>query len=219
WHVVIESPALARTFEAYLDNDFQVAALHAANLSPALKQPSASPLPRPSVIGNFNFVKAVSIDEAVTITPLLTPDSGVYQAALLNLIKTAKHSLFIQLQYIHPSSDPANAKFTELIDALAAQISGKKDVKIILSEFQKLKGGLDALQAAGINLDNVRIQNNLHNKGFVFDHQKVVVSSMNWSGEGVLSNRDAGVIIDNATAAKYYERIFLDDWQNHAEQA
>jgi phosphatidylserine/phosphatidylglycerophosphate/cardiolipin synthase-like enzyme len=87
-----------------------------------------------------------------------------------------------------------------------------------LSEFQKLKGGLEALQAAGINLDKVKIQNNVHNKGFVFDHKKVVISSMNWSGEGVLSNRDAGVIIDNATAAAYYEKVFLDDWQNHAGQ-
>jgi len=65
------------------------------------------------------------------------------------------------------------------------------------------KGGLEALQAAGVNLSNVKIQNKVHNKGFVFDHKKVVVSSMNWSGEGVLDNRDAGVIIDNATAAEY----------------
>jgi phosphatidylserine/phosphatidylglycerophosphate/cardiolipin synthase-like enzyme len=81
-----------------------------------------------------------------------------------------------------------------------------------------IEPSLEALQAAGVNLDNVKIQNKVHNKGFVFDHKKVVVSSMNWSGEGVLDNRDAGVIIDNATAAKYYEEIFLDDWNNHAEQ-
>src|SRR6266446_5927821 len=218
WHVIIQSPDLAKTFEAYLDNDFQVAALHAANLSPTLKQ-SGAPLQHPSVIGNFNFAKPLSINEPVTITPLLTPDSGVYQGAMLDLINSVQVSLLIQLQYIHPSSDPANAAFTDLIDAVAAKINAGKDVKIILSEFQKLKGGLDALQAAGINLNNVKIQNNVHNKGFVFDHKKVVVSSMNWSGEGVLSNRDADVIIDNATAAAYYEKVFLDDWQNHAEQS
>jgi len=26
------------------------------------------------------------------------------------------------------------------------------------------------------------------------------------------------VIIDNATAAEYYEKVFLDDWANHAAQ-
>jgi len=218
WHVVISSPALAKTMEAYLDNDFQVATLHAANLSPTLKPPR-NPLKRPSVIGSFNFARPLPINEQVTITPLLTPDPGVYQGAMLELINSVQDSLYIQLQYIHPTSDVTLSKFTELIDAVAAKINAGKDVKIILSEFQKLKGGLDALQAAGINLDNVKIQNNVHNKGFIFDHKTVIVSSMNWSGEGVLSNRDAGVIIDNATAAAYFEKIFFDDWENHAEQS
>jgi hypothetical protein len=59
------------------------------------------------------------------------------------------------------------SKFTDLINAVAAKIDSDKDVRIILSEFQVLKGGLEALQAAGVNLDNVKIQNNVHNKGFV----------------------------------------------------
>lgn len=217
WHVVIQSGELAATLEAYLDNDFQVATLHAANLSPKSQQPS--PLARRATAGAFTFAKPQLINEAVTITPLLTPDPGVYQGAMVDLINSVTQSLYIQLQYIHPSSDPANARFTDLIDAVAAKINEGLDVRIILSEFQTMKGGLDALQAAGINLDNVRIQNNVHNKGFVFDHKVVVVSSMNWSGEGVLSNRDAGVIIENATAAQYYEKVFLDDWANHSAQS
>jgi phosphatidylserine/phosphatidylglycerophosphate/cardiolipin synthase-like enzyme len=217
WHVIIQSADLAKTFEAYLDNDFQVATLHSANLSPALKTPK-SPTTPPTTLGNFTFAAPLAITEAVTITPLLTPDPGVYQTALLNLINSVKQSLYIQLQYIHPSSDPANAKFTDLLDAVSAKINAGLDVRIILSEFQTMKGGLDALQAAGINLDNVKIQNNVHNKGFVFDHKVAIVSSMNWSGEGVLSNRDAGVIIENASAAQYYEKVFLDDWNNHAVQ-
>jgi hypothetical protein len=46
-----------------------------------------------------------------------------------------------------------------------------KDVRIILSQFQLPKGGLEALQAAGVNLNNVKIHNKVHNKGFVFDHK------------------------------------------------
>lgn len=217
WHVIIQSEALAKTFEAYLNNDFQIATQNAANLSPAFKPPP-NPTTPPTTIGTFTFAEPQPINAPVTITPLLTPDPGVYQKAVLNLINAVKQSLYIQLQYIHPSSDPANAKFTELVDAVAAKINAGLDVKIILSEFQTMKGGLDALQAAGINLDNVRIQNNVHNKGFVFDHKVVVVSSMNWSGEGVLSNRDAGVIIENSAAAQYYEKVFLDDWAHHAAQ-
>jgi phosphatidylserine/phosphatidylglycerophosphate/cardiolipin synthase-like enzyme len=224
WHVIIESKQLAETFEAYLDTDFQQATLHAATtvraaktIKKTLQTPKLASIRQP-MGGDFNFVAPVTVSEQMTITPLLTPDTGVYQTAILALIKSVQHSLYIQLQYIHPTNDATKAKFTELIDAVAGKIHDNKDVRIILSEFQVLKGGLDALQAAGIDLTHVKIQNNVHNKGFVFDHKIVVVSSMNWSGEGVLSNRDAGVIIENATAAQYYEKIFLDDWANHAQQ-
>jgi len=215
WHVIVQSAELAKMLEAYLDQDFQVATFHAANLSPKIQQPQ--PFSPSSAIGTFTFAKPALINEPVTITPLLTPDPGVYQPTMLKLINSATTSIYIQLQYIHPSSDPAKAKFTDLIDAVAAKIEAGLDVRIILSEFQTLKGGLDALQAAGINLDKVKIQSNVHNKGFVFDSKIVVISSMNWSGEGVLNNRDAGVVLENATAAAYYEKVFLDDWANHAQ--
>ena len=227
WHVVIQSAALAQIFEAFLDGDFQQATLHAVN-APAVakakvkqKPTKSNPVPTLAglsdpVVGNFNFVAPKSVNEPATLTPLLTPDPGVYQGAMLDLINSVQESLYIQLQYIHPNSNTADAKFSELIDAVAAKINAGKDVRIILSQFQVPKGGLEALQSAGINLDSVKIQNRVHNKGFVFDHKKVVVSSMNWSGEGVLANRDAGVIIDNPTAAQYFEKIFLDDWNNHA---
>jgi hypothetical protein len=227
WHVIVESPDLAKIFEAYLDADLVQATLHAATVPVGAKSKAApkknTPVPKLAgvadpVAGDFKFVAAKTIHEPVTITPLLTPDTGDYQGAMLDLIKSVDTSLYIQLQYIRPASTTAAEKFTELLDALAAKINAGKDVRIILSEFQLLKGGLEALKSAGINLNNVKIQNNVHNKGFVFDHKKVVVSSMNWSGEGVLENRDAGVLIENATAAQYYEAIFLDDWANHAKQ-
>ena len=227
WHVIVESPDLAKIFEAYLDADLAQAILHSATAPAVAKKKPAvkknKPVPKMAgiadpVAGDFNFAAPKTIQEHVTITPLLTPDLGDYQGAMLKLIKSVQSSLYIQLQYIRPASATVAEKFTELLDALAAKINAGKDVRIILSEFQLLKGGLEALQSAGINLKNVKIQNNVHNKGFVFDHKKVVVSSMNWSGEGVLENRDAGVLIENATAAKYYEDIFLDDWNNHAEQ-
>ncbi len=41
---------------------------------------------------------------------------------------------------------------------------------------------------------------------------RVLVSSQNWSGDGFLRNRDAGLIVEDAEIAGYYEAIFLDDW-------
>ena len=123
--------------------------------------------------------------------------------------------MYIQLQYIRPGVTTTAEKFTELLDALGAKINAGKDVRIILSEFQVPKGGLEALQAAGINLAHVRIQNNVHNRDLCSITRRYVVSSMNWSGEGVLENRDAGVPIENATAGHSISlaRSPSDDWE------
>ena len=86
-----------------MDNDFQVATLHAADLSTTLKQP-ANPLKRPSVIGTFDFVKPLPVNEQVTITPLLTPDPGVHQGAMLELINSVEDSLYILLS-VHSSHE------------------------------------------------------------------------------------------------------------------
>ena len=91
WHVIVESPDLAKIFEAYLDADLVQATLHAA-AGPvgATKKPAApkknKPVPKlagvgDAVAGDFTFVAAKTIQEPVTITPLLTPDTGDYQGA------------------------------------------------------------------------------------------------------------------------------------------
>jgi phosphatidylserine/phosphatidylglycerophosphate/cardiolipin synthase-like enzyme len=62
----------------------------------------------------------------------------------------------------------------------------------------------------------VRRQNNVHNKGVVVDGAVVMVSSQNWSADGTLRNRDAGLILHDVEAAAYFEEIFLHDWDNLA---
>ena len=44
----------------------------------------------------------------------------------------------------------------------------------------------------------------------------MLVSSQNWSADGFLRNRDAGLIVDQPDVAAYYERVFLDDWERRA---
>jgi len=61
-----------------------------------------------------------------------------------------------------------------------------------------------------------RSQRNVHNKGIVVDGETVLVSSANWSGDGVLRNRDAGLIIHDKEIAGYYQSVFLADWESRA---
>jgi phosphatidylserine/phosphatidylglycerophosphate/cardiolipin synthase-like enzyme len=91
------------------------------------------------------------------------------------------------------------------------------DLRVIMSEYETA-GYLEQLQAAGLDVvTTVKIQNNVHNKGIIADGKTVLVSSQNWSTDGTLYNRDAGLIIYNKTAAQYYQQIFLHDWQHLAK--
>ena len=67
-------------------------------------------------------------------------------------------------------------------------------------------------------VNSAKTQKNVHNKGIIVDGQVVLISSQNWSTDGTLYNRDAGVIIHNAHAAEYFQTIFLHDWQHLASK-
>ena len=67
-------------------------------------------------------------------------------------------------------------------------------------------------------LRSVRIQQGVHNKGFIVDSAVVAIGSQNWSGDGVEKNRDASLIIYNAQAAMYFEQVFIHDWTFLAKQ-
>ena len=125
----------------------------------------------------------------------------------------------MQTQYIHPSDDQT---LSALVEAFARKSRDGLDVRLIMSQFETMDH-LELLQDAGMDLSQVRLQSGVHNKGIVVDAQVpgsgvVVVSSQNWSGDGVARNRDAGLIIYSDQAAQYWEKIFLHDWVNMAVQ-
>ena len=120
----------------------------------------------------------------------------------------------MQTQYIHPSDNAVDQNFADLISAVVALQHAGKDVRVILSQYEKEGDWLDRLQATGIDLASVKIQTAVHNKGIVVDSKVVMLGSQNWSGDGVLRNRDASLIVHDADAAAYYEQIFLHDWVN-----
>jgi phosphatidylserine/phosphatidylglycerophosphate/cardiolipin synthase-like enzyme len=91
-------------------------------------------------------------------------------------------------------------------------------VSAICSSYQK-PADIEKLMDAGIPSSALRIQPHVHNKGMIVDHKTVVVSSQNWSADGTLRNRDAGLIIyDCPQAAQYFAKIFLHDWAYLAAQ-
>ena len=238
WHVIIENKALAQTFAAYLNYDYQAAAgnqepnpadvekaiedAHAKRAAEA-NPPRSRPLPSKPPKSATKPVPAKVFDNInVKITPLLTPDKvvgsttqGQYLSNIMSLIEGAKTSLYIQLQYIESSSgkgDPYDA----LLKAVAAKAATGVDVRLIESLDYGEKWA-EKMKSVGIDLTaNIRLQHNVHNKGFVVDSKTVVVSSQNFSPAGVENNRDAGLIIESPEIAQYFEPIFLADWNDKA---
>jgi hypothetical protein len=228
WHVVCECPQLAKVFRAYLVQDYATAKKAAA-------APAAGPVTAmfeaaaPALITSQEaltqltshipqtFFPAQTVTGTIKVKPLLTPDD--YRKPILDLIIGAKQRFFMQTQYIHtiaPAQDKGNPTHMDLINAVVDLIKRGVDVRLITSEFQDHMW-IERLQDAGIDaVEHLRIQPHVHNKGMVIDSQIAVVSSQNWSPTGTGDNRDAGLIIYNADAAQYFEKIFLHDWVNLA---
>ena len=156
----------------------------------------------------------------MSVQPLLTPDRGrktsMYAENVLALIRSARKTLYMQYQYIHPSSGSGIAGFVALLDAVADAVRRKVDVRIICSQYENTPQYIELMHERGL-AGALRVQDNVHNKGIVVDSKTVLVSSQNWSSQGVLQNRDAGVIIGHAGIAQYFQASFLQDWADRAD--
>ncbi|KRQ00988.1 phospholipase D-like domain-containing protein [Bradyrhizobium manausense] len=228
WHVIIEDKALAQLFAYYLNYDYGQAILHQAPNAVAFettiadarakKAAHANPPPITPAQAKKKPVAAKTFaNSALAITPLLTPDllpngHPQYLTNIMNLIENAKTSIDIQLQYIESSKGDGSV-YEQLLLAIANKIAEGKKVRLIESARWGLPW-VEKMKTTGVDLTaNISLQPDVHNKGFVIDSQIAVVSSQNFSPSGVQTNRDAGVILEHAGIAKYFETIFLSDWQ------
>ena len=230
WHVIVEHEGLAKTFEAYLLNDRTEAAKLQAKAAPAAMA-ATSPLlealaespeaaMRGKTVSRKYFEPKSITNQKIKVQPLLTPDVGPgnYCKNILDLIKSAKKTLDIQTQYMHPPKAGVDKPLQDLINAVQDRSDNKVQVRVILSEYEATGGWLETLQESGLDTSVVKIQNGVHNKGFVVDSKVVALGSQNWSGDGVLRNRDASLIIFSEDAAQYFEQIFSYDWENLAKR-
>jgi hypothetical protein len=237
WHVVVSDEGLAKVFEAYIEHDFTVAsgvqadkaveqrqlkvAIEQAEKQLARERSKQRPVPVkargvPFTLGTPKvFTKA-----RVTLQPLLTPDKGrktsMYSENVQALIKSARKTLYMQFQYMHPVTDAADAGFEALLDAVADAVKRKVDVRIICSQYENTPQYIELMHEHGL-AGVMKVQDRVHNKGIVVDSKTVLVSSQNWSSQGVLQNRDAGVIIGHPGIAQYFQANFIQDWNDRAD--
>jgi hypothetical protein len=216
WHVVVTHPGLASTFRRYIEWDAsqakplqsapEIVELPPLDMPEELFAAEAAPVPR--------YFTPRQIKGSVRVQPLLTPDN--YAELVLPLIRSARKRLYFQNQYINVAASGVEQPFQDLLDALREKIDDGLDVRIILRDLPKSRTMLTNLKSEGFDVSKIRLQPQCHNKGMVIDSQAVLVGSHNWSNEGVLHNRDASLIFRDERIAKFYEEVFLWDWENLA---
>jgi phosphatidylserine/phosphatidylglycerophosphate/cardiolipin synthase-like enzyme len=231
WHIIIEDEKLSELFEQYIkyDRDGSEKEAKAGDLGAVLIQ--APPVNFPDLfvpVEQFAMAEAVALPQPVAHTvlpktahdivvqPVLTPDN--YIGRIMELFNGAKSSIYMQYAYITYSEAAKDKPFTEMLKKLA-ELSNRPsmDMKIILGGGSSVNDDIRKLVEAGFKQTVFRVQSNIHNKGIVVDGKIVLVSSANWSGDGVVRNRDAGLIIHDSEIAQYYQKVFLDDWDNRAK--
>lgn len=225
WHICVSDAALAKEFEKYILYDAQLSEEEGTALAAKPpERPSWQSVPVIVVSADddaalapprvFPTKKLPAADRAVKVQPVLSPDNYVPQ--IRKLISSAKKSLYIQMPYITWSDAQEDQVFRDLILLIADKSNELEDVRIILGK-SDAQVKIPLLAEKGMNDECVRTQGSLHNKGFIADGQCVLVSSHNWSSDGVLRNRDAGVIVHDEEIAHYYSEVFLWDWENRAK--
>ena len=228
WHVVVDSPALAKTFQLYLEHDFDTAK---APLDEAASAPLAGPdllIPVEEFLRAEEAARNIEVfaprkfvftaERPLTVQPILTPDN--YTEIVLALMrKRPTKRLYFQNQSLNPILDP-NPEFAQLMDLLAEYSRDPNlDVRIIFRNIGPVRKKLESLKAAGFDMRRIRMQEGCHTKGIVIDSKTVLLGSHNFTNQGVLVNRDASLLIHNEDIAKYYERVFLHDWDILAKDA
>ena len=221
WHAVVEHEALAKTFQAYLLNDFQQNRAFNPDEAleiPDLLLPGALFVPSPEEAAKpFKYFAPFDEDRNFTVQPLLTPDN--FHDVVLALIESAEEQLLIENQTFNSPTDNTD-QLKELVDAVLAKQKAGVDVRIIFRILYApdARANITNLVDFGFSPDSIKVQTNCHTKGVVVDKKKVLLGSQNWSNLGVSNNRDASLLFDDEKLAKYFAEIFEHDWANLARQ-
>lgn len=162
----------------------------------------------------------------IPLQPVYTPDN--YLAVVVPWLESATKSILIEQQYIR-SWQPQVKK---LIAAMAAaQKKHALDIRIVLGKafgpddvtkanqmIKDLRAALGLKRGTHVRFINQDRFVHCHNKLIIVDGRSALVSSQNWSGTAVATNREAGVIINDAAIAKYYTAIFESDFETGVTQ-
>lgn len=168
--------------------------------------------------GYKSCFKPITINGSFSLVPVFSPDNSL--DAVIDLLESAKISIFVQQLYIYLDWDDG---LNPLVEKLVEKAKQGLDVRVILNynsfyDSTNIKCNLTKqyLEGNGVQVKflftNWSYFTNVHNKGVVVDNKSVLISSINWNENSFTKNREAGIIVENESIAKYYSSVFFYDW-------
>ncbi|MHB8606549.1 MAG: phospholipase D-like domain-containing protein, partial [Thermoplasmatota archaeon] len=205
WGLVVANASLAATFDSVFTEDFARAAKFdtrgaaPATLLPAARATGAAPL---------------ALTVAANVTPVFAPENSLASSTLLGALAAANRSIELEELELQVAWHGASSPFLEAV----ARAAGRGVVVRALADasVSDNTAGLERLAGAGADARAMDANVTLHNKGIVVDGRIVFVGSLNWAYASAVDNREAGLLVDSATLARYYERAFEKDWNASA---
>jgi len=222
WGVYLQDPSLAGYFTGVFTTD----AGSRSVVPYAGVAGEAEPAPSDKHTTEFHPAQF----EGATVIPVIAPDTS-YQ--IVDLLDSARTSIEIEQAYI--KNETSYTLNPYLMSAINASRRGVHVRVLLDSYWYNVEGPNDndemaalinrigaaehiPLEAKCIDLSVSQVEK-IHNKGVIVDDERVLVSSINWNANSPAFNREAGVIIDHPGVARYFRRVFDDDWNPMANMA
>ena len=224
--IAVQSRKLAAFFAELVARDMRLAQGQPPDALPP-SPPSAPSTPAgtvffeaaPPAVPRLFSSLTITPSTPVPITPVITPEN--FHKTAKAFLRSARHSIRIEQQYIRGGQAAIEALLNE-IDA-ARQNNPALDVRIIVSPKylygDNKKNFLESMSDHRLDFDaNYRYLSSkhfvhCHNKLIIVDDEKVLLGSQNFSTTGVLSNREASLLVEHAGIAAYFAEIFDADWE------
>jgi hypothetical protein len=212
WHAILEDAGLSKLYEDHILRDLEEAktVTEAGIVSEQLVfLPANVAMDTLEAPQKPRYFQPLTGERTIDVQPILTPDN--YLDVVLPFIQSAKSRIYFQNQSFNTKTVGDN--YRRLLDALLEKQKGGLDVRIIFRSFgSEDRDVISNAKDYGFDTNKIRKQKNCHTKGIIIDSEAVLMGSHNWTTAGTGFNRDASLIFYDAEIAKFYEEIFLYDW-------
>jgi hypothetical protein len=231
WHAIINHKEITQLFQRYIEYDFEQALKYPTEITTINEMYLFAPkIKKVEKTIEIDYDAELRIkDEVLDIQPLLTPDKDsegnrLFLKEATNMIKRAKKYVYIQNQSFAMTNDN-NKELDSFFEELKKKQNEIKDVRIIfrdandfgrVSDLENQQELITRLKNYGYDTspNKLRLQSKCHTKGIIVDGEEVILGSQNITNTGAIFNRDASLLVRNQKVAKFFERIFLFDWEN-----